>query len=597
MRTLRRRLMTLGVIMTVLFGICIWRLGMIELWPAASHSMAADVAKQSVAQRDSELIIDTGRGDFVDRYGTQLTGETIQALAVFPLASYTRGDKVQLENMASILGITLDQLQAYLSGIKQPGYWTVPGTAHPAALSDEQVKQFSSIRVNGVRVVPYRLRYTAPYLAAHTLGFISQHPERVKSAYGHEYASGTMKLDAIVGGAGLELSLDRLLRGGKETILSYYTDAAGQPLSGLDLRVTGPVNPMYPLAIVTTLDAKLQSSIEAYVDRKGLKKGVVVVLDTGSGDIAAIVSRPKLNPEQIGLPGTDTVNRALRAVEPGSIFKIVTEAAALEAGVSKPNESFHCTGEYGRYGLSDWKKGGHGDLTLREGLAHSCNIVFADIAERLTPQQLLDTAVRLGLGRQAGWSSDRAVGPLAGPLRLLPEEEASVIFKTVPASFDGGLMAQTGIGQRDVRISPLQAANMIVSIVNQGRVMEPRIVSEIQYANGQRFAKLPVQAAPAPKGRLSPATAQELMNGMELVVKSGTGQSIQDGIWEAAGKSGTAEVVREGVDRVNQWFIGYGPVRKPRYAVAVLAEDRPPNSGNEAKQLFRGILDIAAKLQ
>lgn len=586
----------MGVIITLLFGLCIWRLGMIELWPASAHRAAADVAKQSVAQRDSELVIDSGRGDFVDRSGVSLTGETIQALAVFPLASHARGDKQQLERLAAILDVAGDWLQSYLADVKEPVYWTLPGTGHPVALSDEQIEKLASVRVNGVRVVPYRLRYIAPYPAAHTLGFVSQHPERVKTAYGHEYASGAMKLNAVIGGAGLELSLDRLLRGGKATTLSYYTDAAGQPLSGLDLRVTGPVNPMYPLTVVTTLDARLQSSIEQYVDQQGLKKGAVVVLDAASGDIAAIVSRPTLNPEQIGLPGTDTANRALRAAEPGSIFKLVTEAAALEAGVSKPNEPFRCTGEYGKYGLSDWKQGGHGELTLREGLAHSCNIVFASIAERLTPQQLLDTADRLGLGRPAGWHSDHAVGPLAGPLRLLPEEEAGVIFKTMPASYDGGLMAQTGIGQRDVRISPLQAANMIVSIVNQGRVLEPRVVSEIRYANGQTLVKLPIQAAPASKGRLSPATAKELINGMELVVKSGTGRSIQEGIWEAAGKSGTAEVVRDGEARVNQWFIGYAPTGKPRYAVAVLAEDRPPNSASQAKLLFRGILDIAAGL-
>ncbi|GFN33560.1 peptidoglycan D,D-transpeptidase FtsI family protein [Paenibacillus xylaniclasticus] len=594
---MRRRLLQLGMMMTVLFGIYIWRLGMLELWPAANRSTAGNVVKQSVAQRDEELILDTGRGDFVDRYGERLTGETIQALAVFPLASHARGDRSQLERMADILGVTYEQLQSYLVEVKQPGYWKVAGVSHPAALSDEQVKQFTSIRVNGVRVVPYRLRYIEPYLAAHTLGFISQHPERVKTVYGHEYASGKIKLNAVVGSAGLELSLDRLLRGGKETRISYYTDAAGQPLHGLGLRVTGPHNPMYPLTVVTTLDAKLQSSIEAYVDRQELTKGAVVVLDAGNADIVAIVSRPKLNPEQIGLPGTDTVNRALRAVEPGSIFKLVTEAAALEAGVSKPNEAFHCTGEYGRYGLTDWKQGGHGHLTLREGLAYSCNIVFATIAERLSPQQLLDTADRLGLGQQIGWSSKGAVGPLAGPLRLLPEEEAGVIVKTMPVSFDGGLMAQTGIGQRDVRVSPLQAANMIVSILNQGRVLEPRIVSELKYANGQRLAKLPVQAATAPNGRVSPATARELMNGMELVVKSGTGQSIQDGIWEAAGKSGTAEVIRDGEYRVNQWFIGYGPIRKPRYAIAVLVEDRPPDSVSEARRLFRGVLDIAAQQQ
>ena len=87
------------------------------------------------------------------------------------------------------------------------------------------------------------------------------------------------------------------------------------------------------------------------------------------------------------------------------------------------------------------------------------------------------------------------------------------------------------------------------------------------------------------------------MEGMQLVVKAGTGRSIQHGIWEAAGKSGTAEVIRNGVNRVNQWFVGYGPLKSPKYAIAVLAENRTPNTANEATKLFRAILDIAAKQQ
>lgn len=578
----------------MLFGICEWRLSLIELWPRSHTGGKSQVAQQAVEQRDSELVIDTGRGEFVDRNGVALTGQSIEALALFPVRDGQRGELMQMGRLASVLGVTLQQLQTRLAQLTEPVYWLEAGSDHPLALTDKQLEGMKNVHLNGIRVVPYQLRYQAPYLAAQTIGYISQHPERIKSAYGHEYATGELKLNSVIGGAGLERSLDRLLRGDGETTASYYTDASGKPLQGLDVRVTVPVNRLYPLQVVTTLDAKLQAAIEQYADRSGLKQGAIVVLDMSTRDIVTMVSRPKLNPEQVDASGSATANHAIRAVEPGSIFKLVTEAAALEAGVSVPSETFHCNGEYDRYGLSDWKAGGHGDLTLREGLAKSCNIVFVTVAERLTAQQLADTAFRLGIGRQVGWHSDRSVGPLTGPLRFLEEEEAGQIFDRKQKTVDGGVMAQTGIGQRDVRISPLQAANMIATIVNLGHVAEPRIVSEIRYANGQRLVSFPPHEAASPLGRLSPAAARELMEGMQLVVKEGTGRSIQNGVWDAAGKSGTAEVIHDGVDRVNQWFIGYGPLKSPKYAIAVLAENRPPNSANEATRLFRAILDIAA---
>ncbi|PWV98478.1 cell division protein FtsI/penicillin-binding protein 2 [Paenibacillus cellulosilyticus] len=594
---MQRRLITIAVALTVLFGICEWRLSLIELWPRSKSGSSTQVARQAVAQRDSELVIDTGRGQFVDRNGTPLTGKTINALALFPVREGQRGELAQLSRLASLLGVNVQQLQAQLAQLKEPSYWLEAGSGHPLALTDKQLEGLKTVHMNGIRVVPYRQRYQAPYLAAQTIGYISQHPERIKAAYGHEYATGKLKLNSVIGGAGLERSLDRLLRGDGETTASYYTDAAGQPLQGLDVRVTAPVNRLYPLQVVTTLDAKLQAAIEEYADRSGLKQGAIVVLDVATRDIVTMVSRPKLNPEQVDAAGTAAANHAIRAVEPGSIFKLVTEAAALEAGVSVPTETFHCNGEYGRYGLSDWKKGGHGELNLREGLAHSCNIVFATVAERLTAKQLSDTAFRLGIGRQIGWHSEQSVGPLAGPIRLLEEEESGQIFDRKQKSADGGVMAQTGIGQRDVRISPLQAANMIATIVNEGHVVEPRIVREIRYANGQRLVSFPLHEASSPLGRLSPAATHELMEGMQLVVREGTGRFIQNGLWDAAGKSGTAEVVYNGADRVNQWFIGYGPLKSPKYAIAVLAENRPPNTTNEATRLFRAILDMAAKQQ
>lgn len=259
--------------------------------------------------------------------------------------------------------------------------------------------------------------------------------------------------------------------------------------------------------------------------------------------------------------------------------------------------------------MSCWKEGGHGTLTLREGLAQSCNVVFATLAERLSGEQLQRTALALGIGRKVGWSTDKPFRTLHERLRLLPEEEDGTMFllpgggrepKAASEALkrvDGGARAQSGIGQRDVRITPLQAANLVVTLLHGGHVLEPRLVREIRYANGQRMAKLEPREAPwKPYGRIGAATAMKLLRGMEAVVDHGTGRSIREGRWKVAGKSGTAETTLNGRPRNHQWFAGYGPADKPRYAVAVLAENRPPDSANQATQLFRGAMDLLASV-
>lgn len=575
----------------------------------------------SVMQRQRNLVLDTGRGDFYDRYGMAITGETYSAVALFPIPPSLRGETKDLAALSTILGITEKQLLLRWDALREPLFWKAEGEQQPLRLTAAEASAINELDLNGIRVLPYRNRYLAAFDAKHLIGFTSQHPEWLQQKYTEELASGKRRLTEQVGGSGLEKSLDKLLHGNGATSASYFIDGKNAPMHGLDIRITQPDSRYYPLKTMTTIDLQLQNEIESYVDAQGLQEGAVVVLDASNADIIAMVSRPKLKPGQfLTGDGSEWSNHALKAVAPGSVFKLVTEAAALEAGVIKRNETFFCNGEYGKYGLSCWKEGGHGHLTLQEGLAQSCNIVFAAIAERLEAAELQRTAEALGVGKQAGWHRDKPFGPFSDPLRLLEEEEAGQLFAparsygedeynlgkleaarkarvraAMLAAVDGGVLAQSGIGQRDVRMSPLQAANLIVTLLNEGRVMEPRLISEIRYANGQRMVKLPAQRAQETSGRIHPATAYALLRGMEAVVDHGTGRSIRQGLWAVAGKSGTAVTTRAGIARNHQWFAGYGPVSKPRYAIAVLVENKPPGSNNQATKLFRGVMDIAAR--
>ncbi|GLX69452.1 peptidoglycan D,D-transpeptidase FtsI family protein [Paenibacillus glycanilyticus] len=602
---MKRRIVVMGLLFLLLMTGVIARLAWLQLTPGYGHKNTAAMSRSnwkrmSVMQRERNLVLDSGRGDFVDRYNNPITGETYYTLALFPVnKNYEDAEKERdwhqaVRQLAKLLSVTEEQLIGWWGELREPSFWHKGKDKLPYRLSERQLGELTKLHLNGVRALPYRNRYLTAFAAKQAVGYISQHPEHLELAYAKELESGKRKKDELIGGSGLEKSLDDLLHGAGATSVSYFTDGQERPLLGLNYRVTGPGNPYYPLQVQTTLDLELQNKIEAYVDSKPLQEGAVVVLDAHNGDILAMISRPQMKPLQLDNE-KEWANHAIQAAVPGSIFKLVTEAAALEAGVTNEKERFTCNGEYGKYGLSCWKEGGHGNLTLQEGLAQSCNIVFATIAERLSAEQLQRTATALGIGKPAGWHSERSFGPFHHPLRLLGEEEAGRLFPALASiKTDGGVMAQSAIGQRDVLMTPLQAANLVVTLLNHGRVMEPRLVREIRYANGQRMVSLPAKSAPADGGRIRPATARKLLRGMEAVVDHGTGRSIRHGHWAVAGKSGTAEITKAGAPRVNQWFTGYGPAKKPRYAVAVLAENRPPGSGNQATELFRGVMDILA---
>lgn len=597
-----KRALAAGLLITFLMLLFITRLAYLQLLP--SHVPSASPSpggrdgfkRMAVMQRQRSLVLDTGRGDFVDRNGRAITGETYLTLALFPIHADSRGDQAQLAALAQLLGVDANELLRRWDEMRAPDFWHDGSEDQPIRLTEERADAIRKLKINGIRVLPYRNRYLTAFDAKHWIGFTSQHPEWLMAAHEKDLLSGRRKLSEQVGGSGLEKSLDGLLHGIGETSVSYYLDGRNAPLHGLDVRVVQPRNKFYPLKVVTTIDLELQNKLEAYADRAGLKEGAIVVLDTQSADILAMVSRPKLRPGQfLTADGSEWENYALKAVEPGSIYKLITAAAALEHHVVKRHETFHCNGHYGKYGLSCWKEGGHGKLTFREGLAQSCNIVFAELAERLEAEELQRTADALGVTERIGWHSGK-FDPLAKPLRLLEEEQAGQVFAVEELkNVDGGIMAQSGIGQRDVRMTPLQAANLIVTLLHRGSVHEPRLVSEIRYATGERMIELKARHAPGRSRRIAAHTATELLRGMEAVVDHGTGQSIRDGVWQVAGKSGTAETIRDGVARNHQWFAGYGPVKSPRYAIAVLAANRPIGSSHQATKLFRGAMDIAAQ--
>jgi cell division protein FtsI/penicillin-binding protein 2 len=577
------------LLMMVLMAFMVGRLMWIQLFSASKYSgRGVNLVENSVSQRKKSLVLHSGRANFYDQSLRPITGQTIHALVVFPNQEPNPGSAHQVAELARILGVEVSAWKAFFNQVTEPKLWSKDDGNVPESLSQEQTETIKRLQLPYVQVVDYETRYPSDMAAGQLIGFIGEHPDRIRSFFADDLARGEVTLASRIGEAGLEKTFESAIRGIGETSISYFIDNNGKrPLEGLGIRMLKPDNPNYPLKVITTLNLNLQQQIEALMESMHILEGSVVVLDAAQGDIKAMASRPAFHPDEVASGQSHWSNHALKAMVPGSIFKTVVAAAALEEGIVKPDETFHCEGALGKYGFTCWNKHGHGYLTLEEGFAQSCNIVFAKVMQRISPAKLDAYTEDLGLIRQVGWTGNIGQQRKA----QLDSEDRGQLFAPGTNREDEGVRMQTAIGQRDVRLTPLQAANMVVTLLHRGERYSPRAVSEIRFQTDRIMTSFPIQKE---RTSLSRSTCQKLLQWMERVVEDGTGRGLQAAKWQLAGKSGTAQVQTGKQEKLNQWFIGYGPVQWPRYAVSVVVENAGPQEANKGIPLFKGIMQILA---
>ncbi|WP_334075625.1 MULTISPECIES: peptidoglycan D,D-transpeptidase FtsI family protein [Paenibacillus] len=546
----------------------------------------------AVRQREEGVELDSGRGQFADRNGEPFTGQIHWKPTLFPISELPPRKSVR--ELAGLLGTDMEHLSELWMGLQKPYIW-------PDDPMDDGKKSLPESLpwpvVKGFELLPYKERYPEGLHGKQWLGFTAQRPDEVRKLAAANPSKRQLPLSLQLGASGLEKTLDRFLHGDGETRVYYSVDGRKRAIDEIGTRAVSSKNRYFPVKVNTTIDLAIQQRLEKLTEEMNIREGAVVVLDTDQSDIVAMVSRPFFDPKQVDIQSGDWSNRAVKAAIPGSIFKTVVAAAALEKGVAHPGEKFHCSGHYGKYGLACWKKEGHGTLTLEEGFARSCNVVFASLGERLTASDLERTAAALGLNRKVGWNAQAFMG--GADLWQIDQEEKGALFGTT-GKVDGGVMAQTALGQRDVLMTPLQAANLIVTLLHDGQVTSPRLVRSIQYNDGTTLADFPVQRLVRQEAGVSAETARTLLAWMRMTVtdRNGTGRSLLQAAWPLAGKSGTAEAGKgeSGRNQRNhQWFIGYGPKDNPRYAVAVLVQNRPAGSPHQAVALFRSVMDTLAE--
>ncbi len=584
--------------MVLLLFALVWAGLLLRLWwiqVAATHHFSkhdVDLVKSAVKQRQQRVILHSGRGDILDRNNQPFTGLEQQALIIFPLARGSIAGTDALKDVARIVNQPEQTLLHMVETGKEPTMLR-DSNGKLIPLSSSQAEEINRLQIPGIVALAVTERYRADEVAKQVIGYINQNPSLLQTMYQQELEAGTMSLDNSVGAAGLELSFDRFLQGLEPSSLSYYVDGKGNPLRGLDIRYKQPENQFYPLALVTTMDRRIQQKLEQIADESGLKEGSIVVLDARTSDVVAMVSRPQYDQTRVNVNDSAWQNHALKQIPPGSVFKTVVAAAALGEGVVSPTERFFCGGSYGKFGFSCWNKEGHGNLTMEEAFAESCNITFAQIAKRVGGEKIDEYAKRLGMETQIGHSTQQLFK--IQDFRQLTGEDPGRVFHQGKPTDDEGILIQTAIGQRDVRMTPLQAANLMATIANGGKVNQVRLVSDIRYRNGVNFYHFDPERL-AVEG-IDTATALKLKHMLQSVVETGTGKALQQAAWPVAGKSGTAQLEVAGEPRIDQWFVGYAPVTEPQYAIAVVAENQPTTAASKATQVFAKVVNELAAWQ
>lgn len=367
-----------------------------------------------------------------------------------------------------------------------------------------------------------------------------------------------------IGQSGLE-KLYQYRLSSPSAALSLTGNGIGAPVRGLGLVQSGSSGSLQPSALVTTIDKALQEKTESILREKEID-GAVVVMDTETGQILAMASTPAFDPNRLdgylASDGGELMNKALQGqYPPGSVFKIVVAAAALESGLADRDFTFTCTGKTRVNGVEmicSGKEEGHGRLNMTQAFACSCNCYFAHLAEKIGSETIVEMAQRLGLGQQV---LDGFPGEEAG---AFPPEEDRVC---------SGL-ANLAVGQGSLLVTPIQIAKMTNIIACGGICHRNDVVM-----GGQSSQEMGVRTVTA-------ATACAVAEMMEQVCLSGTGAG--NGAHVAiAGKTGSAEA---GGDVVHGWFTGYFPAEQPRYTVTVFAEDGKTGSGS-ALPVFEEIVN------
>jgi penicillin-binding protein 2 len=524
------------------------------------------------------------RGILFDRNGLPL----VENRPAFTLAVVPRDADdlpVVLERLASLLSIPLAELQERFSRIPHDSPWPVRLSR---GLTLDEIARLEEWRLElpGVTVeVESQRAYPSTRFAAHLLGYVREVSEA-------DLARGRFRRGDLVGQSGLERLYDEHLRG-RDGAEQMEVDAYGR-----SIRVLQRQEPVPGAHVYTTIDRRIQEAAEQAL---GPRNGAVVVLDPRNGDVLALVSNPAFPVERfsgpidretwlalVQDPAHPLLNRAVQGeYAPGSLFKVIVAAAALQAQVFTPFDRLSCPREwwFGGRAYHNWEDRDRGALTLLEALQVSCNTFFYQLGLKVGPERIAKTAEEFGLGQPTG---SGLIGERGG---LVPSPAWKK--KVLRDSWYAGDTVSLSSGQGLVTVTPLQVGRFMAAVANGGVLWKPRMVIQVKAPDGTPLAR---QAETEERQlTIAPVVFDFLREALLNVVQNGTGKGAQVPGVTIAGKTGTAQTRefksdsdRKRRDQDNAWFAAFAPVEDPRVVVVVFAE-RAGLGGQVAAPIARDI--------
>jgi penicillin-binding protein 2 len=419
-----------------------------------------------------------------------------------------------------------------------------------------------NLRLHGVTVArePRRV-YPLGEASSHVTGYTSE----IKAEEIEELSEQGYKRGDSIGRGGIEQAYDGYLQG-KSGGWQVEINARGYRV-----KASKYVPPEIGCAVYSTINSKIQKAAYDALKNSVSDKGAVVVLDAKTGAVLALVSCPGFDANKIrykefskylkdkNLP---LFNRALQALyPPGSIFKVVTFAAAVEVLNLDPAEKVLCAGKFelGDRHYTCWYKPGHGRLDLIHAMVQSCNIYFYQLGLRLGVKNLENFSKKFYLGRKTGID--------------LPNEKRGFVpsqewkKSNMKMKWLQGDTVIFAIGQGALWVTPLQMAHMMSAIANKGICNKPYAVEKVVDVNGTELCRR--KAEKGEKIELSERTWSLLHTALLETVESGTGKRCKFKDIKVAGKTGTAQNP-QGKDHA--WFISYAPADNPEIVLAVIVE-------------------------
>lgn len=525
------------IIFLIIFG-CM--LGLVGRLAYIQFAMAGKLQDLVLDQRLRDIPVEPKRGIIYDREKRELA-VSASVDSIYAVPSEVKNPEETARHLAAELG--MEEKDVYDKITRRRAFEWVKRKVEQNVGKKIRIL-IQEKKVTGIGITEESRRfYPKGMLAAHVIGFAgidSQGLYGIEKSYDQELKGTPGKI--------------KVERDGHNRVIPFAAQKYEPPSDG---------NNVY-LTIDEVVQHIAEREAEKALDENSAKNVSIIIMQPKTGEILALVNKPSFDPNDYQKYDQSLWRNAAisDSYEPGSTFKVITTAAALEEKIANENTRFYCPGHIKIPGstIKCWKAGGHGSQSLAEVVENSCNVGFVQLGLELGQEKFYQYVKNFGFGQKTD-------------LDLIGEATGILIPESRLKSVD---LARVAFGQ-SISVTPVQLVSAVSAVANGGQLLKPHIVRQITNSNGEVIKDL--QPEPV-KQVLTKAAADRTLTLLEQVVSQGTGKNAQVPGYLVGGKTGTAQKVIDGRYADGKYiasFIGVAPVDDPQIVVLVIIDE--PSGG------------------